>query len=269
MRSVYSEAAPVIRPDSCVRAQRLPSSPRLRPIPTPRRGRHPPVAPDHQPTPPSPLRLRTRLPRSQPDEGVIWSSGPFAGTPATHPGASVAAPGPARLDDALPSSGHHPATAREVERHLRRRHGMIDLVPSAGTDAPLRLSPSLQRRAVTAAYATFAALLSAAIATRSSGAVQIGAASVVAICAWIAICAGRQAVLITDSNILVRGWLWSRRIPRHAVTGMTDWPAIRWSKRGRDRWTPIHAFYQPGPLPKFAPADRDNLARLRAVIREG
>jgi hypothetical protein len=86
---------------------------------------------------------------------------------------------------------------------------------------------------------------------------------------WACVCAARQGVLVSASSVVVRGWLWSRHIPREAILGVTDWPAIRWSSNRRDRWTPLHAFSRPGIGPNFNDLDRDNLAQLRHLLTDG
>jgi hypothetical protein len=131
----------------------------------------------------------------------------------------------------------------------------------------VRLSPTKQRKIVNALAATVAALGFAGVASWSAGPFIAVAAAVSVLCAWLAICAMRQCVILTSSTITVRGWLWSRRVPRDAVTAVTDWPAIRWSSGDRDRWTPVHAFYRPGAGPRMTDHDRENLAYLRAAVR--
>src|SRR5436190_21898705 len=131
----------------------------------------------------------------------------------------------------------------------------------------VRLSPTMHRKIVNALAAAVAAVGFVGVASWSTGPFVAVAAAVSVLCAWMAVSAIRQCVILSSSTIIVRGWLWSRRVPRDAVTAITDWPAIRWSSGDRDRWSPVHAFYRPGAGPRMTDHDRENLAYLRAAIR--
>ena len=51
-----------------------------------------------------------------------------------------------------------------------------------------------------------------------------------------------MGVVLDDDHIVVRGLLYSRRIPMASITSVTYFPAVRWtSPSGRSRWTPISA----------------------------
>jgi len=51
-----------------------------------------------------------------------------------------------------------------------------------------------------------------------------------------------MGVVLEDDHIVVRGLLFSRRIPMATITSVTAFPAVRWhSESGRSRWTPISA----------------------------
>jgi len=128
------------------------------------------------------------------------------------------------------------------------------------------LVPSVGRRALGAGTAASGAAGWTWLAAVSGGAAQFGAAVVATASAWMALCLVRQSVTVTDSTVVVRGWLWSRRVPREAVTAVTGWPAIRWSSGGRERWTPVHALYRPGVGPRFTTTDLAKLRQLRSLL---
>ncbi|MEU6594928.1 hypothetical protein ABZ923_37990 [Streptomyces sp. NPDC046881] len=53
----------------------------------------------------------------------------------------------------------------------------------------------------------------------------------------------RLGVRCQDATLIVRGYLRTRVIARESITGITDFPAVRWTThQGRKRWTPITAF---------------------------
>lgn len=48
-------------------------------------------------------------------------------------------------------------------------------------------------------------------------------------------------VVLRDGVVEIRGWMWSRRIPRSAVVSVSEFPAVRWTDNtsGRARWSPV------------------------------
>ncbi|MFF5535699.1 hypothetical protein ACFY71_25000 [Streptomyces cinerochromogenes] len=61
--------------------------------------------------------------------------------------------------------------------------------------------------------------------------------------AVIAIRGYRLGVRCEHATLVIRGYLRTRVIARESITGITDFPAVRWTThRGRKRWTPITAF---------------------------
>jgi hypothetical protein len=57
----------------------------------------------------------------------------------------------------------------------------------------------------------------------------------------------RTGVRVGPESVTVYGYLWSRTIPRRAISGLTIFPAFRWSSRsGRARWTPMFMFMASG-----------------------
>lgn len=87
---------------------------------------------------------------------------------------------------------------------------------------------------------------------------------------WLAGRALRLGVVALDDHFLVRGLLWSRRIPCSAIRSMPDaddvtaLPFIGWYARGRHRISPLTAFWvSPGIL--ATPARRSAVASLRQL----
>jgi hypothetical protein len=61
--------------------------------------------------------------------------------------------------------------------------------------------------------------------------------------AVIAIRGYRLGVRCEHATLVIRGYLRTRVIARESITGITNFPAVRWTThRGRKRWTPITAF---------------------------
>ncbi|MDM7888921.1 hypothetical protein QUG98_10690 [Curtobacterium sp. RHCJP20] len=87
---------------------------------------------------------------------------------------------------------------------------------------------------------------------------------------WLAGRALRLGVVVLADHFLVRGLLWSRRIPYAAITSMPDaedvtvLPYIGWWHRGR-RWiSPVTAFWvSPGFL--AGPAERSAATSVRLL----
>jgi hypothetical protein len=83
------------------------------------------------------------------------------------------------------------------------------------------------------------------------------------------------AVVCEHRAVVVRGLLWTRRVPTVAVVALTSFPALWWqTAAGRRRWTPILAFAgndRALPILKRL-ADEHNgrcLDRLTAHIKQG
>ncbi|WP_369143896.1 hypothetical protein [Streptomyces sp. R44] len=93
------------------------------------------------------------------------------------------------------------------------------------------------------------------------------AAAMVALlgCGTLAVRGYRAGVRCEAERLVVRGYVWTRVIPRAAVTGVTDFPAVRWtSPRGRSRWTPVAVFSTlSGETAGVRARKRSNTARLR------
>jgi hypothetical protein len=61
--------------------------------------------------------------------------------------------------------------------------------------------------------------------------------------AVIAVRGYRLGVRCEHAALVIRGYLRTRVIARESITGITDFPAVRWmTHSGRKRWTPITAF---------------------------
>ncbi|MFD8209073.1 hypothetical protein ACFV2S_22090 [Streptomyces sp. NPDC059695] len=90
-------------------------------------------------------------------------------------------------------------------------------------------------------------------------------------CAGLAVRGYRAGVRCEAERLVVRGFLWSRVIPRAAVTGVTGFPAVRWtSPGGRRRWTPVAAFTTAsGETSGARSRKRENTVRLRRWAARG
>ena len=57
----------------------------------------------------------------------------------------------------------------------------------------------------------------------------------------------RMMVRVDADQVVIRGWWWTRNVPRTAVRTVTVFPALRWVDRaGRRRWSPLWMLFQPG-----------------------
>ncbi|MFG3345012.1 hypothetical protein ACGF1Z_08085 [Streptomyces sp. NPDC048018] len=85
------------------------------------------------------------------------------------------------------------------------------------------------------------------------------AALAVAVRGW------RVGVRCEHDRLVVRGFLWTRRLDRARIGAVTAFPAVRWtSRRGGRRWTPVLAFLEaPEETAGARDRKRENLARLR------
>ncbi|MFF7436509.1 hypothetical protein [Streptomyces sp. NPDC008122] len=64
-------------------------------------------------------------------------------------------------------------------------------------------------------------------------------------CGVLAVRGFRAGVRCEARRLVVRGFVWTRVIPRAAVTGVTGFPAVRWTAPGgRRRWAPVTAFVE-------------------------
>ncbi|MER8043127.1 hypothetical protein [Streptomyces sp. NPDC094032] len=87
-------------------------------------------------------------------------------------------------------------------------------------------------------------------------------------CLPLAVRGWRMGVRCEQGHLVVRGLVWSRRIERGRITGLTDFPAVRWIDRGgRRRWTPVLALVRASGEPASADdRKRENEARLRRWV---
>ncbi|WP_299039167.1 hypothetical protein [uncultured Pseudokineococcus sp.] len=86
---------------------------------------------------------------------------------------------------------------------------------------------------------------------------------------YLAVRAPGCEVVCDQRGVVVRGWLWTRTVPRKAVVEVTDFPAVRWRDgRGRARWTPLSMFWtSPRMLPIFVDHSEHQVDRLRRWVR--
>ncbi|MFJ7962549.1 hypothetical protein [Streptomyces sp. NPDC096324] len=81
----------------------------------------------------------------------------------------------------------------------------------------------------------------------------------------------RLAVTYDHSRITIRGYMRTRVIDRGAITGITDFPAVRWtSGNGRRRWTPLTVFVTSTGESSAARTHKERaIRRLRQWARRG
>lgn len=85
---------------------------------------------------------------------------------------------------------------------------------------------------------------------------------------WLAVRGYRVGVAVTPAAVIVRGYLWSRTVPRAAVVEVTGFPALRWQGSGpKLRWTPIVAFADfGGVLPFVVEHGERQVSQLRRLV---
>ncbi|MFJ3379511.1 hypothetical protein ACIPJ2_03810 [Curtobacterium sp. NPDC090217] len=99
----------------------------------------------------------------------------------------------------------------------------------------------------------------------------VASSPVAAAVGYLVVRAWRLGVRCEPDVLVVRGWLWSRRIPCSAVTDVPRDPAgtlfalgVTWRHGGRRRWTPLTAFWvSSDPFGLVSPAAEDALRLLR------
>ena len=81
----------------------------------------------------------------------------------------------------------------------------------------------------------------------------VGSVAWAALFATIGVRNWRGAVVLSKDSIYIRGQLWSRRIDRSAVVGVTEHSWLQWRGRsGSTRYSPLVIFWDPGsPFPQF------------------
>lgn len=90
-------------------------------------------------------------------------------------------------------------------------------------------------------------------------------------CLVLAVRGFRAGVRCEARRLVVRGFVRTRVIPRAAVTGVTDFPAVRWTTPGgRRRWTPVTAFVEASEEAGGTRSrKRSNTVRLRRWAARG
>lgn len=99
----------------------------------------------------------------------------------------------------------------------------------------------------------------------------VACSPVVTAVGYLVVRAWRLGVRCEPDVLVVRGWLWSRRIPRSAIAevprdpdGTPFAPGVSWRHGGRRRWTPLTAFWVSNdPFGLVFPAAEDALRLLR------
>lgn len=86
--------------------------------------------------------------------------------------------------------------------------------------------------------------------------------------AVIAVRGYRLGAVCRNSELIVRGYLFTRAIPRAGIIEITDFPAVRWTDAsGRPRWSPLW-FLNVGPheIPEMRASKSRDIARLRRWV---
>ncbi|WP_043673230.1 hypothetical protein [Streptomyces xylophagus] len=85
----------------------------------------------------------------------------------------------------------------------------------------------------------------------------------------IAVRGYRAGVSCGNGELTVRGYLWTRTIPRSGIVEITDFPAVRWTDpRGRGRWSPLWVFRADSrEIARSAASKNQDLAALRRWVR--
>jgi len=61
---------------------------------------------------------------------------------------------------------------------------------------------------------------------------------------WLVIRSFRAGVRLSDDRMLIRGWFWSRSIPRDRIVGLTPRKFVEWtSETGSTRLSPLTVFW--------------------------
>jgi hypothetical protein len=61
---------------------------------------------------------------------------------------------------------------------------------------------------------------------------------------WLVIRSFRAGVKCEDHRLLIRGWFWSRTIPKEQIVCVTNRKFVEWtSKRGTKRYSPLLMFW--------------------------
>ena len=88
------------------------------------------------------------------------------------------------------------------------------------------------------------ALLESELSGKVLGAVLFGVLGV-----FLAVRGYRAGASYGADEIVIRGFIYSRRIPKVRITQITEFPAVRWTREdGKARWSPIFAFYTGGQV---------------------
>lgn len=98
---------------------------------------------------------------------------------------------------------------------------------------------------------------------------RLAGCTVLLVCVVIAVRGYRLGVSCGDAELTVRGYLWTRTIPRGSITEITGFPAVRWTdSRGRGHWSPLWAFHTSSGEPTRTTAAKErNTEALRRWLR--
>lgn len=108
----------------------------------------------------------------------------------------------------------------------------------------MELSPSTSNRLANSSLGAVPAVGGVAYGIQASdGFPRLAAWFAVIGLTLLAIRGYRLGVTCDNTKATIRGYLGTRVIEKQHITGITDFPAVRWTTRtGHKRWTPITAF---------------------------
>ena len=132
--------------------------------------------------------------------------------------------------------------ARRLRRLYARRQTPVE------TRSVMELSPSTLGRLANSGLGAVPAVAGVAYAAQASTSfARLAACFAVVGFAVLAVRGYQLGVVCEHSRMVVRGYLCTRVISRERITGITDFPAVRWTAHtGGKRWTPITAFMTRG-----------------------
>ncbi|HEY5833720.1 hypothetical protein [Streptomyces sp.] len=135
----------------------------------------------------------------------------------------------------------------------------------------MEVAPSRSNRVANSCLGALPAAVTIAYEAQATGAYpRLAALPALVAFTALAVRGYRAGVVCGNGELTVRGWLWTRVIPRKSITGITDYPAVRWTDaRGRNRWSPMWVL-QParGETARTTAAKRRHVAAIRHWARD-
>lgn len=137
----------------------------------------------------------------------------------------------------------------------------------------MELVPSRGVRVADAGLGGVPAIASVVYGVQATGVVpRLSACLALFLSVTIAVRGYRAGVSCGNGELTVRGYLWTRTIPRSGIVEITDFPAVRWTDprdpRGRRRWSPLWVFRaDSSEIARSVASKKQNLAALRRWVR--